>query len=365
MSKSYESIESQTVTGFSSEQEVVKFIAATLTRWNYAVQSVKGNKIDMGVYDIGVTKTADDTFELQVYTSRPPRPGGTLFDWFETVVAKLVWQAHHKNQELDERSYYDEPEPEEPREEYNYDNWVPIGTYTYDWFNTTHEYIEFFSKTLNRWQMPTIIENSSVICNDEKFKLTVAQVTLSANTNKNIFEVTVHSMGKHIISMLHEIMDCLCIQANSDREMTEDEAFELINVDLINMTENQVQHYLRNNGCDPRDEINEWTIDYSGVCDNCTRISFCKFNNAVVFMNMKNMHNIIGATFTNSRFHSAIVLENVTFVQCSFDDAVFECKMTNVTFENCSLKNVSWPAKMCNIQIVNNLISEEMNYEDL
>lgn len=365
MSKTYDSIDAHTISGFNSEQDATKFIADTLIRWEYAVQSVNGNKIDLGLYDIGVTKTTDDNYELQVYTSSPPRFASTLYDYYDTLVSKLAWQSRYKNQLLDEHCYYEEPESNP--QEYEYNNWIPVSTHNFDWFNTAYEYVEFFSKTLNRWYMPTAVENFSVICNKEQFKLTIAPVRLSADCNKNIFEITMHSKGKHILSMLHEIMDCLRVQANSDRELTEDEAFELIDVELANMTEEQVQHYLRNNGCDPRDEINEWAIDYSGVCDNITRISFCRFTDAIINIHIKNSYNINGATFTNSRFASAIVLENVTFAHCVFDNVEFDCKMTNVTFENCVIKNVSWPGKICNIQVLNhgNTTTEEMKFEDL
>lgn len=351
MSKTYELVIAQPITGFASEQEATEFIANTLKRWDYAVQSINGNKIDLGIYDIGINQSDDNnTFELQVYTSRPPYSGGTLYDFYETLLRKLVWQASNKTEELEEYRFYDKPTSSN---DYTYDNWIPINTYNFDWFDTDAEYTEFFASTLNRWAMPTIIDGNAVICNNEGFKLTIVPSSLSVMSSRNIHEVTMSSNGKHILSMLEEIMDCLCVQANADHELTEDEAFEQISVEFKDMTEQQVQNHMRNSGQEPRDEINEWAQEYSGICDEVKRVSFCTFVNAVINVSIKNSSNIYSATFSDTMFSSASVLENITFAHCTFDNVVFDGVLSNVTFENCVIKSVSWPSKKCSIQIIN------------
>ena len=49
------------------------------------------------------------------------------------------------------------------------------------------------------------------------------------------------------------------------------------------------------------------------------------------------------------------VLENVTFVHCTFDNVEFNGLLSDVRFDNCVMKSVSWPGKKCNIQIINTM----------
>jgi hypothetical protein len=245
------------------------------------------------------------------------------------------------------------------------DNWIPVTTINLDWFETADEYVEFFSSTLNRWSMPTEVlkarDENIVACADEGFTIKVAESSIQGN--KPIHEVTMHSNGKHINSLLLEIIECLRVQQNTANELTEDEAFALIDVELKDMNEYQVQLYSYNMGQDSREEIAEWAQEHSGFCDNVKRVSYGKFRDAVIAVSLKNLNNVCGATFTNCRFTCTSTLENITFIQCIFDNVEFDCKLNKVTFDDCIMKTISWPNKGCNVQIYNHEDDDE--HEDL
>ncbi len=116
-------------------------------------------------------------------------------------------------------------------------------------------------------------------------------------------------------------------------------------------------------GQDSREEIAEWAQEHSGFCDNVKRVSYGKFSNAVIAVSLKNLNNICGATFTNCRFTCTSTLENITFIQCIFDNVEFDCKLNKVTFDDCIMKTISWPNKGCNVQIYNH--EDDDDHEDL
>lgn len=98
MSRKFELLQSQELSGFNSVTEVVEFIRFTLTRWNHTIVSIDGNNIDMGTYDIRVFKN-EDSFEIKIFTTLPAR--GIWEDYYETLLYKLYYQSEHIDQLLD------------------------------------------------------------------------------------------------------------------------------------------------------------------------------------------------------------------------------------------------------------------------
>ena len=138
MSRKFELLQSQELSGFNSVTEVVEFIRFTLTRWNHTIVSIDGNNIDMGTYDIRVFKNEDSferisdstareqsslggtegstaretrvslgenaareqsSFEIKIFTTLPAR--GIWEDYYEQMLYKLYYQSEHRDQLLD------------------------------------------------------------------------------------------------------------------------------------------------------------------------------------------------------------------------------------------------------------------------
>jgi hypothetical protein len=102
MSRRFELLLSQELSGYNSVTEVIEFIRYTLTRWNYTIASIHGNNIDMGTYDIRVFALADDLYEIKIFTLMPAR--GIWEDHYEKMLYKLYYQSVHK-EEMDEHEY--------------------------------------------------------------------------------------------------------------------------------------------------------------------------------------------------------------------------------------------------------------------
>lgn len=239
--------------------------------------------------------------------------------------------------------------------------WIPITTMNFDWFETAKEYVEFFVNTLNRWSINAIQEKDTVLCAEQGFKLVIEPHYSECITNIPTYAVTMQSNGKHIDTMLFDIIECLRVQANSKTELTEDEAFALIDVELKNMNESQLQMHL---GRNPRENIDEWVQELSGLCNDLTRVSFGKFVDAVINVSLHNLDNICEASFVNCRFSSLCALKNVMFVGCIFENVEFDCIMDNVTFSDCVMKAVTFPGKRCDVRILNSDYYEEIEYDD-
>ncbi len=138
MSRKFELLQSQELSGFNSVTEVIEFIRFTLTRWNHTIVSIDGNNIDMGTYDIRVfkgTKVSADlrsayasgtlltqksfakgiedftaqeqsSFEIKIFTLLPAR--GIWEDYYEQMLYKLYYQSEHRDHLLDEHAYREE-----------------------------------------------------------------------------------------------------------------------------------------------------------------------------------------------------------------------------------------------------------------
>lgn len=220
------------------------------------------------------------------------------------------------------------------------DEWINLNSLELDWFSTVREYADFFAHTLNRWLMPTdtlqALNETVVVCMDEGILIKIV--------NASVIRVELYSNGKHINSMVMEILDCLCIQATSATELTEDQAYELRTQSILkDMNEYQVQRYTDDLGRRPRDEVDEWKLEHTGLCENLKRVSYGTFTDAVINVRLMNLDNVCGATFTNCVFASSCSIEKVMFVECVFDNVVFDCTLSKVGFDGCVLKQVSWP----------------------
>lgn len=109
MSRKFELLQSQELSGFNSVTEVIEFIRFTLTRWNHTIVSINGNNIDMGTYDIRVfnnESVSPGSFEIKIFTLLPAR--GIWEDYYEQMLYKLYYQSEHRDQLLDEHAYREE-----------------------------------------------------------------------------------------------------------------------------------------------------------------------------------------------------------------------------------------------------------------
>lgn len=279
--------------------------------------------VHYGTFYIKVISWAlDSYYTMTIYSCIPFQNGDRLHEYFKYIMRTLCSEIEPVAEPFAGKT---------------------IETINVDWFETVHEYIDFFTNTLTRWNMNPVVIETQVVCNEEGFAIEV----------KSNREINLLSNGNHIDSMIMEIFECLRIQKNTNSELTEDEAYALIPTDLKSMNEHQVQLYSYNIGRESREEINQWTVEHTGFCDKLLRVSYGKFYDAVICVDLKNLNNVCGASFKNCRIASSCHFENVTFVECLFDNVEFECALKNVKFDNCVLQKISWPTKNCSITVHN------------
>lgn len=138
---------------------------------------------------------------------------------------------------------------------------------------------------------------------------------------------------------------------------------DVYEVPLNQMNEKLVQLHLDHLGREPRDECNEWHIDYSNNRnenntinnDSIIRYSFCKFTNCLIeYHGFTNLYNLRDADFRGCTF-SSCVFDNVEFVNCNFDGAVFNAttSLDNVKFSDCSMTGITFQGTVRNLSIDN------------
>jgi hypothetical protein len=106
----------------------------------------------------------------------------------------------------------------------------------------------------------------------------------------------------------------------SDEEEEEDEC-------IMSMNDAQIDKYIDNIGREPREEVDEWTMDYKG--GPILRYSYVNF--AGTCLANQQVSNIVirNAKFTGSTLRN-YVFDNVDFYDCDFKGLIVD----NVTFRN-------------------------------
>ena len=108
-------------------------------------------------------------------------------------------------------------------------------------------------------------------------------------------------------------------------------------VPLKDMTDDQINDYIEDTGVEPRDEIDEWTMKYTG--GPILRYSYTTFDAATV--SNQTVENCIircvsfkNTTLKNCRF------SRISFYECDFTDV----KIKNTKFKRCKFFNCELPA---------------------
>ena len=122
-----------------------------------------------------------------------------------------------------------------------------------------------------------------------------------------------------------------------DDEDSDDDDDDSEEVQLKDMTDAQINDYIEDAGVEPRDEIDEWTMAYTG--GPILRYSYTTFNTATV--SSQTVENCIircvsfqNATLKNCRF------SRINFYECDFTDV----KIKNTKFKRCKFFNCELPA---------------------
>ena len=116
---------------------------------------------------------------------------------------------------------------------------------------------------------------------------------------------------------------------------------------LRNMNDLQIEKYVERIGRCPRDECDEWTMDYNGGA--ILRYSYCNFSQWHIEDQTVSNITITRAIFEDTTFTN-YMFDNVTFDECVFNDVV----LNNTTFKNskfieCKLDSSMVPDKSCEV----------------
>ncbi len=341
-----EEVETLNANWFGSVEATVQFIHDTLFRWDRNVEIIDNNTVLCDTFSIKVTKNQDtNAVEMTMYNHMRPTRSGIYRDYLEELLYKLHYQGEHRDQQLEEYHCYSNPNSINHRDNVP----LPLPTIVLDeqWFHTESECVEYIANTLRSWNMNVFISNNRVVCQEESLAIQVCDGQIILYSNKPD-------------SYNNKLMNCLRLHNQIPEGLTCDEVEHITKTELADMNEYQVQLYSHYFGTSDL-----WTANHTGYCNNVLRVSYGKFTNAVINVSLSKLHNIVGATFTKCRFTESCVLENITFVDCVFNDVNFECALNNVTFSNCNIDNIKWPNKGCNIHIYNDDNNDdERSYED-
>ena len=122
---------------------------------------------------------------------------------------------------------------------------------------------------------------------------------------------------------------------------------DIMNMPLSKMNDAQIEKYVERIGRCPRDECDEWTMDYAG--GDIIRYSYCKFIQWHIEDQKVSNITITRSTFDEITFTN-YVFDNVIFEECVFRDIV----LNNTTFKNskfigCELDSSMVPDKSCEV----------------
>ena len=114
----------------------------------------------------------------------------------------------------------------------------------------------------------------------------------------------------------------------SDDESSDDEDELIMSMPLRDMNDTQIDRYIDISGKYPRDECDEWALDFKGGA--ILRYSYVNFADAWI----SNQH-VSNITIRRAKF-SDCVLKNYVFEDVHFDECDFKSvTLENVTFKNC------------------------------
>lgn len=123
----------------------------------------------------------------------------------------------------------------------------------------------------------------------------------------------------------------------------EDEDDLIMNMPLRDMNDAQIEKYVELRGCCPRDECNDWTMNYEGGIPK--RYSYCHFVQWNIEDQIVSNITISRATFIDITFTN-YVFDNVTFEECVFIDIILNnTTFKNSTFIDCELDSSMVPDK--------------------
>ena len=140
--------------------------------------------------------------------------------------------------------------------------------------------------------------------------------------------------------------------SEEEEEDSEDEDERIMSMPLRDMTDNQIDKYIYNLGGEPREEVDEWTMDFKGGA--IPRYSYVNFDGA--WISNQHVSNITirrarfagcilkNVVFEDVHFHECdfrdLVVENVTFKDCQFTDCELEPNITEFLDNSCSVENL-------------------------
>ena len=131
--------------------------------------------------------------------------------------------------------------------------------------------------------------------------------------------------------------DDLQVEDLEDDSSSEEDVLEAedLAVELCDMSDVQIDEYIESLGREPREELEEWTMDYQG--GQIIRYSYVNFANA--YLSEEKVSDVV---IRNARFTGAIlqnyVFDNVEFYDCTFYGMIEHCVIfMNCTFTECDL----------------------------
>jgi hypothetical protein len=120
---------------------------------------------------------------------------------------------------------------------------------------------------------------------------------------------------------------------------------------LRDMTDKHIDRYIDMLGREPREEVDEWTIDFRGGA--IPRYSYVNFadawitdqcvSNVTIRRTRFGRCTLRNFQFEQVHFHEcdfkSVTLENVTFKDCQFTDCELESNTTDILDNSCSVEN--------------------------
>ena len=149
---------------------------------------------------------------------------------------------------------------------------------------------------------------------------------LNAQAIQSIFTSPLPIPGALAESVVYDEDDEDASLYDDDEDESLEDEEDVEDVDLCDMTDTQIDEYIESLGREPREEFDEWTMEYAG--GPILRYSYVNFsNNCLANQRVCNI-TIRGAVFTGSTLRN-YVFENVEFYDCNFINTT----MDNVTFK--------------------------------
>lgn len=111
---------------------------------------------------------------------------------------------------------------------------------------------------------------------------------------------------------------------------------DILNMNLRDMSDDQIEKYVDGVGREPRDECNEWTMKYEG--GPIIRYSYVNFADSIVSDQQVVSTAISRANFAGATLRNC-VFDNVQFYECDFKSVILENVIfKNSTFVECDLE---------------------------